>query len=219
MAIRLLTLLLAAGLPAMGGCNVAAYLLYLIAPPEEHEKTVEAEYKGLDGHSLAIVVYADQKVQYEYPQAREHISRSIAGRFQSEQVRKKIKNLRIIEPTTVLAYQDQHISWDTMDKTELGKVFGADFVLFVTLVEFTTREPGSMSLYRGIITAEVSLYKTSLEERESRVGKRFDIRVVHPEDRPGGVSAANDLVIRRNTVWLFSGKLVKKFYKHREQIK
>ncbi|HUT59011.1 MAG TPA: hypothetical protein VNA25_14275, partial [Phycisphaerae bacterium] len=72
MAFRVLKVLLAAALPAMGGCNYAAYLLYLVAPGEDSGQTVKAEYEGLAGHSLAIVVYADQKVQYEYPLAREH---------------------------------------------------------------------------------------------------------------------------------------------------
>ncbi|HUT60987.1 MAG TPA: hypothetical protein VNA25_24330, partial [Phycisphaerae bacterium] len=129
------------------------------------------------------------------------------------------KDLRIVEPTKVLSYQEEHISWDTMDKTELGRVFGADLVLYVTLVEFSTREPGSVHLYRGIITAEASLYKTALAEPDSRVWKSDDIRVIYPEDSPSGVSAANDLLIRRNTVWLFADRLVKRFYKHTETLK
>ena len=74
---------------ATTGCEGVAYLLYLFAPPEP-VKTVKAEFADLAGHNVAIVIYADEKVQLEYPYARLRVASMIAS-----ELRKHIKNIRI----------------------------------------------------------------------------------------------------------------------------
>jgi hypothetical protein len=201
------------------GCNLALLPFYLFRPEDDDKKTVEAEYKGLDNHSLAIVVFADNKVRYEYPTGREHVARAIAFEFGKEEPRDKIKKLRVVDPGGVLGYQERNIHWDEMDKTQLGKVLGADLVLFVTLVEFTTREPQSVGLLRGVVTADVAIYQTSLPERESRVWQGEEIRVVYPEGDSLGIQGADDRKIRQETVARFAQKVVWKFYQHKEKEK
>jgi hypothetical protein len=218
MARKTLTILLLSALPALGGCQGLAFLGYMFAPGDDDAKKVDAQYKGLDKHTLAIVIFADQKVQYEYPTAREHVAAAIAVRFADSEVRDEIKGLRVINPDAVANYQRQNLHWDDLDKTQLGKALGADYVLFVSLVEFTTREPASVNLLQGLVTAEVALYKTDLPERDARVYKGADVRVVYPKNLAGGVPGYNDSYIREETVKEFAKKVVWKFYDHKEPV-
>jgi len=191
------------------GCEGVAYSLYLIAPPEP-VKTVKAEFAGMAGHNVAIVIYADEKVQLEYPYARLRVASVIAA-----ELRKHIKNITVIDPRRVIRYQHENIRWDEMDKTELGKRFGADYALYVTLVEYTTRERGMINLFRGSIVAEAAVYQTSLPERQARVWRVSEIRVLYPPEAPMGQPGEDDREIRYETERSFADKLVKKFYKHK----
>lgn len=194
---------------AMTGCEGVAYFLYLFAPPEP-VKTVKAEFAGLAGHNVAIVIYADEKVQLEYPYARLRVASMIAA-----ELRKRIKNIKVIDPRRVVRYQHENIHWDEMDKTKLGKRFGADYALYVTLVEYTTRERGMINLFRGSIVAEAAVYQTSLPERQARVWRVSEIRVLYPPEAPMGQPGEDDRKIRYETERSFTDKLVKKFYKHK----
>ena len=220
MARKAMMILLPAAMVALGGCNWAAFLLYLGAPGEEQTKTVEADYKGpgLAKHSLAVVVYADQRIRYEYPTAQEHVTRAVRSAFTEEEVRDRIKDLRLIEADKVLSYQERNIRWDEIDKTELGKALGADFVLFISLSEFTTREPMSINMLRGIVSAEVAVYKTDLPERQSRVYKGEDIRVVYPKEALAGVPGYDDRDLREKTVNAFAQLVAWRFYKQKEPV-
>ncbi|MEM9253510.1 MAG: hypothetical protein AAGB29_14290, partial [Planctomycetota bacterium] len=50
---------------------------------DRYEKfDVEAEYRGLEGKSIAVFVSADEFLLYRHPQVRDKVGRSIAGRLQ-----------------------------------------------------------------------------------------------------------------------------------------
>jgi hypothetical protein len=85
-------------------------------------------------------------------------------------------------------------------------------------VEYGTREPGSLNLYRGRINAQASLYKTSLDERKARLWRGKAIRVVYPEHDPTGLLRENDRSVRDKTEAIFADKLAKRFYDHKVPI-
>jgi len=202
-------LLAAAGLT---GCESMAYLLY-VWWPGAREKKVAAQFAELPGKSVVVVVYCDRGVQYEYPNVCLSLSSAVA-----DELAKNVKGLDVVDPRRVVKYQDGNIYWDEMDKTQLGKAFGADFVLFISLVEYGTREPGSLNLYRGRINAQASLYKTSLDERKARLWRGKAIRVVYPEHDPTGLLRENDRSVRDKTEAIFADKLAKRFYDHKVPI-
>lgn len=174
------------------------------------DKKVSAEFDGLKGHTVAIVVFADQKVQYEYNSAPLELSMVIGG-----EMRENVKPVVVVDPHAVARYQAENVHWEEMDRVALGRVFGADFVLYVALVEFTTREPGSTDLYRGRIAAEVSVWNTTLPEQDARVWRKGDLRVKFPADGARGLFSGNDSKIRFETERLFAVELVRKFHDHK----
>lgn len=188
------------------GCHVLAYLGYLIAP-EGPEKTVEPEYAGLDGKSIAVVINADQNTLAEYPTCRLEIAGVISGDLD-----KNLKNANVLDPRRVVKYQDNTIDWDAKDRTKLGEALGVQYVLYISLGKFTTRESGSEYLFRGEIIADAYLYQTNLPETKAKVWSSTDLRESFPKD---AVPASNDAVVRAGLVNMFSDKLAKKFYKYK----
>ncbi|MFA6133684.1 MAG: hypothetical protein WC869_06670 [Phycisphaerae bacterium] len=191
------------------GCQGLGYMGYLLAP-ETSQKSIEPELAEMDNHRVAIILYADQRALYEYPYLRLTLASAIKG-----ELTQRLKGVVVVDPARVSRYQEEHINWDSDDKTVLGKALGADYILYVSLVEYTTREPGSVNLYRGRIIAECSVYKTSLPEREAKVWQGETISVLYPIDSTNGVPAENDRDIRQATEKLLAEALAKKFYKHK----
>jgi len=202
--VRLLLLTMAATLV---GCKPAGYLLYLFAPPEQAMK--EAEFDGLAGRSVVVVVYTDQKVQYEYPYCRLSLSMAVRA-----ELNKHVKDVTVVDPRRVVKYQDENIRWDSMDKTRLGRLFGADFVLYLVVDRYTMREPGSINLLRGRISAHASVYETSRPEADARVWPGGDFNVIFPRFGPRAGAGRGESRIRDDTEKEFAERLVKRFYKH-----
>jgi len=213
-SVRRLTLLcgLLAAVAASGGCSSAMmrWMAYVFAGGQEQK--VKAEFDGLSGKTVAVVVYTDLRTQYEYSDINLTLSSAICG-----QLEKNVKKIKLIPATRVVRYQDENIYWAEMDKTELGKAFGADYVLYVPLEEFATRVPDSSYLYRGRATCEPSVYDTSKPPREARVYKGDKIRVQYPEHEPSGMANENDRQIRIRTEAIFAERVAWKFYDHQEE--
>lgn len=193
----------------VGGCNALGYLGYLVAP-DNSERTVEPEFKDLPGTKVAVVVFADQNVLYEYQSVPFEIASGIGY-----ELSKNVQKVQIVDSQRVLKYQAENLEWDSQDRTAIGKALGADYVLHVSLVEFTTSEPGSINLYRGRVTAEVKLYKVSMPEREACVKSWENIRVSFPEQEVVGQMNEDDRGIRLATEKVFADVIAKKFYKHK----
>lgn len=194
------------------GCGPASYLAYLAAPAVA-DKNVPAEFAELTNCRVAIVLFADQRIQYEHPQAR----LTLAGTIRAEML-KKLVGVTITEPAKVWQYQNDHLNWETLDKSVLAAELGVDYVLYVTLMEYATREPGSIGLYRGRITAQCVLYKGGTTEQEGRVWHCDRLAVVYPEAAPAGVPAEGDRDVRSEAERLFADALTKKFYDHKEPV-
>lgn len=195
------------------GCGPLRYAAYLAAP-ELPGKNVSAEFSGLDGHRVAIVIYADQRVQYEYPRARLTVASVIRAEMNA-----RLKKVSVTDVARVWQYQNDHANWETLEKSELAKPFGVDYILYVTLVEYTTREIGGINLYRGRITAECSLYQAGMSDQEGRVWHCDRLAVLYPEAAPAGVPGESDRSVREEAERLLADALVKKFYDHKEAVK
>jgi len=193
---------------AVIGCDATGYMLYLFAPGDKMVK-VPAEFDGFAGKKVAIVIYADICVQYDYPFARLGLSTAIASELKAH-----VENIEIVPPARVVAFQDQNVNWETMDRTELGRELGADYVLYVMLDEYTLREPGSVNLFRGRVRAQAVVYDCLKNESDARVWSGDEFSVIYPEHAPTGQLGQDDSRIRYETEKRFAMQLAKRFYEH-----
>jgi len=190
----------------LSGCDAAGYSLWLLAPREK--KKVQAEFADLSKHSLAVIFYVDEKTQLDYPNVRLTLGAKVAEEF-----RKHIKGIKVIEPLRVARYQDENLHWDTQDKKTTAKDLKADFLLIVSLVEYSTRVPGQVNAFQGRITAEAKLYDAILDEGDNKLWQSKDgLDVVFP--KLPQYSERAEPGIRQITEQMFADMLVKKFYDH-----
>jgi len=195
----------------MTGCGLINWVSYVFAPASRM-KTVKAEFDGFKGKSVAVVVYADLETQVDYPTAQLELSDMVAS-----EMRRHIKGVRLIDPRTIIRYQSENPRWDIMPPEKLCEVFNCDYVLLISLMEFSTRERGSVYLARGRIKADVSVYQSGLSSADGAnpVWRGEPLSIRFPRQSTLGVPAENDQVIRVQTERLFATELVKKFYDYK----
>jgi hypothetical protein len=189
------------------GCQPVGYLAYLVAPNSKQK--VSAEFDGIGGHTAAVVIYTDLAVQYDYPYARLSLSMAICS-----EIRKNVPDVRMVPTERVIAYQDSNINWQDMDRTDLGRALGADYLIYVPLDEYSTRELGSVNLFRGRIRGQAVVYDCTAAKGEARLWEADELSATFPENAPVGVIGQDDSRIRYETEKLFADTLAKKFYKH-----
>lgn len=190
----------------LGGCDAAGYSLWLLTPRQKRK--VDAEFKSLNNHSLAVVFYVDEKTQLDYPDVRLSIGAKVAEEF-----RRNIKKIEVVDPLRVARYQDENLHWDTQDKKTTAKDLKVDFLLIVSLVEYSTRVPGQVNAFQGRISAEAKLYDSILDEGDNLLWEsKSGLDVVFP--KLAQYSARSEPSIRLETEKIFADVLVKKFYDH-----
>jgi hypothetical protein len=199
---------LVALLVGAGGCNYAAFLGALLPEPT---KKIKPEFAGLPNKTLAIFVYAGQGIQYDYRIAQIEVAQMIGA-----QMTKNIKGLRVIDQLRVQRFQEQDINWDSRFPGALCRPFNADYVMMISLEDFSTREPGMIHLLRGRITAQLSLYKSASEDTQDRApAYRVDnIAVIYPPNSPEGIPTDDEYGLRLGTERTFADIVAKKFYEY-----
>jgi hypothetical protein len=208
MSKNLKCLLVALALPT-AGCNILAWPLYVFARPAP-TRTVEPEFAALKNKTVAIVIYTTTNTQFEYPTAALELSDAIAA-----EMGKNVRGIQLVDLRRVIRYQDENPTWETMPPGKLCPVFSADYVLLVSVMEFSTREPGLGHLARGRLTAEAALYPPAPAGAAGASAWRTrPLRVIYPEESPLGIPAGEDWPIRLQVERIFADLLVKKFYKH-----
>lgn len=203
-------LILLAG--TVGGCKQMGALAYLFSP-ENPTRSVDAEYKELANANVAVVVYVSQATQVDHPLARHGVASVIGA-----ELRKNLTQIQSVDPRKVMKFQDETPNWEILPKADLARKLGAEFVLYVVLAEYSTVEPASINLYRGRISAQVSLYKANLGEKESRVWGKGDFNVLYPPNTAVGVMTSDDEDVAYQTQRILADEIAKKFYKHKAPI-
>ncbi|MHC4985649.1 MAG: hypothetical protein ACYTFO_05780 [Planctomycetota bacterium] len=203
-----ISLLIALFLMSLGlsSCTEIGALAYMFGVAEEDE-TIAAAYDDLPHSKVAVVIYADERTQYEYPGATLALSHMI-----SSALRQNIENVETVDPVAIRAFQRENLGWETMDKASLGQALGANHVLFVALRQYATREPGSLNIYRGHINAEASIYDVTEVEGAPPVWQEEYLEVTFPPKATTGVVADNDRAIQYHTDRAFTDLLVAYFY-------
>ncbi len=209
-ALLALTLTLGIVLP---GCSTMRWWAYVLTPSSATRKVrPDSAIPAFGGKTVAVTVFASPKTQLEHEMAQLEVSYAV-----SSEMRKRLAEVRTIDPRRIFRYQDENPRWDELPPDKLCRTLRADYVLLISLMEFSTRERGSMHLARGRITAEVALY--GREQVETATGEEYiwrveRIQVVYPETAPVGTPTRDDTKTRARTMLAFAEKLVRNFYEY-----
>jgi hypothetical protein len=186
------------------GCGTVMYFVW----PFGRTVTIPAAFDGLKNHSVAVVVFARESTQFEYPWVGMNLSAMTSSRL-----RAGVKDVTTVDAQKINAYQRKNLHWVEMDRTALGKALDADFVLYISLVEFSTVEAGYVDLLRGRINGEIKIYDCSKSEDNACVWTCDSILVEFPKTATVR-TVKNEADIRSVIMVKFSEKLAKKFYSY-----
>jgi hypothetical protein len=189
------------------GCSGLRYWSYVFFG-DSGRKKVDAEFEDLENKRVAVVIFLDQSVYFEHPQVDLRIALALRG-----ELTKNVPGVRVVDPRSVIAYQESDLNWAALPKTELARKFNADYVLMVNIPEFSTSEPGTARLFRGNAVASPALYKAGVPEDESCVWYEDAIRVTWPKESQGEYGRS-DAKVKSETIARLADRLAKFFYDH-----
>ncbi|MCA9254529.1 MAG: hypothetical protein KDA33_02780 [Phycisphaerales bacterium] len=189
-------------LTATLGCQLA----YLFTPDVTEE--VQPEYT-IGESSVAVLVWADQSVKDEYPQAQAQICRSL-----SHHLKEGMPDAVVVSARKVLSLQDEFdATWDQMKTNELCKELDCEYILRVDLETFTTRASSTPHLRKARIDASLNLYKKAEREAIQSV-YQDEVRTLYPPESKHGAFDMDERDLMHSAIEFFSIKAARKFYAH-----
>lgn len=142
---------------AMSGCWVPTLIGGMM---ESYKATstreIPLEYDGLQGHSFAVMVAADRRIQSLDTALVAKLTAAITGRL--------IENAGatgVVPPTTILELQYSTPGWAAIDYQEICETLGVDRLIIVDLYEYQLNEPGNAYLWDGKATAQVGVIEAN----------------------------------------------------------
>lgn len=189
-------------LPMLAGCE--AFMFNTLFLSEEPTKRIPAEYKYLQKQTVCILVRVEPETLFEYPHVQWEVADHVRVALEAN-----VKGLKVVDPKRVVEFQRRDANWSRMDPAELGKRFGAERVIEITLTQYTTRDPDSPHIHRGHIHALVNVYQSKYPGHEPSYST--EIRTFYPPVQ-GGEWGQPERTIRRLLMEAFAQDVAGKFY-------
>jgi len=196
----------------VGLCSCQALLYPIIATAPDPTKKVAAEFGRLAGHRVAIVVWADQGTLFEYPYIRFELAEYLAYHL-----KQKIRPIGLVSNRDIAAYQQSHYDWDSVAPARIGQQFDADLVLYVEVLEYTTRGGGTDYLLSGRGRVALAVHDVRAEMSQQRA-YHGEAQVRYPESGSLGSTEATTATVHRRTLDVLAQAIAKKFYDHEEPL-
>ena len=163
---------------ACAGCKTVVLLGYLIGGPPsiepEFDKQTKMSLKD-DDKRIAVVCYAPKELKFDVEDVDAELAQHVAMRLNGH-------GMKVIAPSAVQNWLDQHDDWDS--PAEVGRAVEADWVVYIDMQEYSLYEKGTMQLYRGRTTAMVKVFDMNEDEGEEIFAKEvvsvYPIRVAKP---------------------------------------
>ena len=205
--------LLAAG---AGGCgtSMARWMAYAYAP--DIKEKVRATCPELFGQTVAVVVATNMAIDHENPGLPLDLSMKIG-----QELAQNVPKCQVVDALKVVSFQSANYGWRDMPKDQLAERLGATHVLLVTVNSFSTVDPMTRELNRGLMEAEASLYTSSRTAQTTQVWRAVGgLRTAYPSSRNTETNFTQEgpEKVRMELVNRFSVEFAKTFYDHEEPV-
>ncbi len=192
-----------------GGCTILGF--FAAAVP----RSVDAEYKGLAGEKVAVMVWADRGLRIDF----EHLQLDTANAIQSNLLAKtnesSLKNTTFPwEPRSVVRFQKEHPEFEGMSVTEYAhRISGITRLIFVEVGYFSTRSGTAVQLMRGEMMVNVKVLEVK-PGKSTVIYEKQNLQVSFPERSPEGVLDVPEAVIYNGTIKAMARSIAELFYPH-----
>ena len=191
-------------LAGSSACNMLLPLIFLT----EHKEKVPAEFDRLAGKRVLVTVWAPQETLFDYPHVRLELGLHIAERIETH-----VKKVTLVDGRRVEDYVQRRLA-SAIDPQQMGRVFDADMVVYVELLEFQIRDPAAPDFLRATINASVTVYDMTTDEQNPRRYPLEDVEVRYPVDNPVLFTSTSAVKVRKAAYESFADQVAAKFYDH-----
>ena len=193
----------------MTGCrDVAGFTANIFGDMREKKYQVDAKYKTLGGHSVAIVVEADQYIHFQNPGAASMLQRAVAA-----ELRLRVPNVTLTDPSQIEKFQKENPYWTTLSYGELLKRLNVQRIIFIDIAEYSLHEPGNANVWRGTARGNVGILEDNAANT-SNFTFTESIDAVFPNDSKVGVLNSDDATMQFGLTKRFAALVVGLFYDH-----
>jgi len=190
------------------GCNLLTPLIFV----GEHKKKVSPEFDKLQNSRVAVLVWMDQVVLFDYPYARFELCTYISDKLAAEMNQRDL-GTELVDPRDMDDFLQKNIDAQ-IDPKAVARNFDSDYVIYVEVVEFQVRDPDEPQFLRGRINASVTVFDMNADP--DRPG-RFELAPVlsqYPDGVPVLLNANNSPLVREQLYRKFAEQVARKFYEH-----
>jgi hypothetical protein len=173
------------------GCDMGS-LAYFLMP----EARQDARMKGLPcedekkAPKVAILTWSAMETRAEFIQADRQIS-DLLARDISELAKANKEHITFVSSRKVEDFKNNNPGWRALDMAEIGRRFGADYVICLEINNLSMYEPGGLNqLFRGRANVTVSL--TDVKSPDDSPMQEV-MSCVYPSDARGPISADLDV--------------------------
>ena len=179
---------LAAGAVGLAvGCGDAGSLAYFLTPEQRLPakiKHLASEDKKKKAPRVILLTYARLDTRAEFIHADRQLSEMLATNLRSL-AEPAQEQLDVVPPRKVEEYKNAHPNWHEMEVAQIGKKFGADYVIYLEINSLSLYEPGNgNTLFRGRANLLVSLVDVN---RPDETPMQEDYVCVFPSEARGPV--------------------------------
>ena len=199
-----------------GGCNILGPVAAVGA--KAFPNKIAAQYKGLAGQSVAVMVWAERGIRIDNPNLRQDICGGLLEKLKILQKEEKPPELEKttfpVSAAVMSAYQTNHPEIEDAPITETASKFAVNRLIYIEVTDFTTVVDATGLLFRGSMTGTVKVVE--IADGKTKLAKYTEeITVKFPKNSPNeGEPNANERKIYQGTVDIFTSELVNRFWDH-----
>jgi hypothetical protein len=188
---RLALALLVGAMGLSAGCDLGALAYFLMPESREPAKMKDLASTNVKKPTrVVILTWAGLEMRSEFVNADRQLSEMLAVKL-SELAKENDEGLVVVPPRKVTDYKNSHPRWREMDLAEIGRQFGADYVVYLEFHSMSMYEPGMANqLLRGRAQMTISLVDV---RRPDDSPTQVPFSTLYPSDARGPVQAGFDI--------------------------
>jgi hypothetical protein len=192
---------------ALPGCNWIGAFTYMVMG-KDREVHYEAQYRGLEQKTGAVLVAAPPEIYSRYPNAVSNICAAVSSRLAE-----RIPGGRFVEPGEVIKFQNANPYWTSEGYGDLIRRLKVDRLVYIDISGYQLSEEGNPHVLQGEVSAGVGVI-----EREQPQFDRFGFYTTlvsrFPEKSSLGVVNSDAQTIELGTLATFSQDVQNIFLDH-----
>jgi hypothetical protein len=194
----------------IGGCAVAAVAAHAVPP------SADAQYKGLAGQKVAVMVWTERTIRIDYPNLRIDTANLIQEDLIAKTDQAELEKAQFPwEARSVARFLKDHPELEGRAVTEFAhRISGITRLVYVEITDFSTRSETAVQLFKGGMTGNVTVLAVEPGKSSKIVYQKNGVHVDFPRHSPEGVLEATEPAIYSGTVKGFALEVAQMFYGH-----